>query len=91
VAIDLAKTADQPSGVLTLDLSDVDIWGYPGETEFKLRRANGLWLTYFTDRDRKKRLLLPVGNYYLMVDNKVRSVFAIAPQSRVPITVAAQP
>jgi hypothetical protein len=91
VEIDLAKAPSVPHGMLSLDLSDVDTWGYPGETEFRLRRANGIWLTYLTDKDRRKQLLLPAGNYYLMVDKKVRNVFTIEPESRVPITVAARP
>jgi hypothetical protein len=85
VALDQAPTI--PQGTLLLDLSDVDLWGYPGETEFKLRRANGLWLTYHTDKDRRKQLLLPEGNYYLMVDNKVRKVFAISAEGSVPISL----
>ena len=88
VAVSLEQAPSIPQGTLLLDLSDVDLWGYPGETEFKLRRANGLWLTYHTDKDRKKQLLLPEGNYYLMVDNKVRKTFAIFAQASVPITLA---
>jgi hypothetical protein len=89
VTVALEQAPSIPQGTLLLDLSDVDLWGYPGETEFKLRRANGLWLTYHTDKDRRKQLLLPEGNYYLMVDNKVRKVFAIGAAASVPISLAA--
>ena len=90
IRLDLAQAPDRGHGVLELDLSDVDIFGYPGETEFKLRRANSLWLTYYTDGDRRKSLLLPEGNYYLMVDKKVRKVFKIVPEGNVPVEVAAR-
>ena len=90
MTIKLAEAPSQEHGRLKLDLSGVDIFGYPGETEFRLRQANGLWLTYTTDGDRRKELLLPAGNYYLMVDRKVRHIFKIEPEIALPIEVAAR-
>jgi hypothetical protein len=74
-------------GMLELDLSDVDTFGPPGRVPFKLRRERGAWLSYTTDTDRRKQLLLPEGNYYLQVRNKVRKVFTITAQSEVPVMI----
>ncbi|NIP72188.1 MAG: hypothetical protein GWO16_03760, partial [Gammaproteobacteria bacterium] len=75
VALDKAPAVE--SGVLALDLSDVDTFGAPDRVPFQLRRERGAWLTYTTDTDRRKSLLLPVGNYYLKVADRVRNAFTI--------------
>jgi hypothetical protein len=72
-------------GVLQLDLSDLDLFGYPGQVPFQLRRERGQWMSFVSDGDRRKRLLLPVGNYYLMVDKKVRNVYTIREEKAAPL------
>jgi hypothetical protein len=74
-------------GVLQLDLSDLDLFGYPGQVPFKLRRERGQWMSYVSDGDRRKRLLLPEGNYYLMVDKKVRNVYSIREDATSPVAM----
>ena len=44
---------------------------------FELKRNEGVWHSYATDTDKTKSLMLPTGNYYLRVDNKVKSAFTI--------------
>ncbi len=84
----LEKAKPRKVGLLALDLSEVDTFGYPERVPFGLRRERGAWLTYTTDMDRKKDLLLPQGNYYLRIDKKMRKVFTIAPQKQVPVMVS---
>ena len=73
----LAGAKRQAGGVLELDLSTIDILGHQGRLPFKLRKARGEWLSYVADRDRKKKLFLPVGNYYLKLNNKVMKAFTV--------------
>jgi hypothetical protein len=75
-------------GLLELDLVDTDTFGYPGQVPFQLRHERGPWLSYTSDADRKKRLLLPEGNYYLKVDNKVRNVYTIRARPGTPVATA---
>ena len=75
-------------GILEVNLTDTDIFGYPGQVPFQLRRERGPWLSYSTDADRKKMLLLPEGNYYMKVDNKVRNVYTIRAGTGVPVANA---
>jgi hypothetical protein len=42
-------------------------------------------MSFVSDGDRRKRLLLPVGNYYLMVDKKVRNVYTIREEKAAPL------
>ena len=74
-------------GVLQLDLSDLDLFGYPGQVPFKLRRERGPWMSFVSDGDRHKRLLLWEGDYYLMVNKKVRSVYSIREDKTAPVAV----
>jgi hypothetical protein len=75
--IALKDLPDAKTGVLDIDLSDVDIFGYPGAVPFQLRRERGPWMSYYSDGDRRKHLIMTAGNYYLRVDNKVRNVYSI--------------
>jgi WD40 repeat protein len=72
-------------GTLQLDLSNTDLFGYPAQVPFKLRRERGPWLSFVTDGDRRKRLLVPEGNYYLMVDKRVKSVYSIREETGAPV------
>ena len=45
-------------------------------------------MSYFTDKDRRKQLLLPTGNYYLMVNNKVMRAFRIEPSKTRTVAVS---
>jgi hypothetical protein len=72
-------------GVLPIDLAELDLFGYPDKVPFRLRRERGRWMSYVTDGDRKKKLLVPEGNYYLMVDKRVRNVFSITESSTAPL------
>jgi hypothetical protein len=87
IVLSLEKAPPQKVGMLELDLSDVDTFGPPGRVPFRLRRERGAWLSYSTDSDRRKQLLLPEGNYYLQVREKVRKVFTITAESQVPVMV----
>ncbi|MCH8842724.1 MAG: hypothetical protein IID61_07055 [SAR324 cluster bacterium] len=89
IALDLSKAPQGRHGVLNLDISSIDIFGYPDRTAFRLRKAKGLWHTYYTDKDRRKSLLLPVGNYYLRINKKLRRVFTIKAEEEVPLIVTA--
>jgi len=86
--LDMSKAPAQKVGLLELDLSDVDTFGPPGRVPFELRRERGQWLSYATDSDRRKQLLLPEGNYYLQLNHKVRKVFTISAQTPVPVMVS---
>jgi hypothetical protein len=44
-------------------------------------------MSYFTDKDRRKQVLLPAGNYYLKVGGKVMSAFRIEPQKSRAVAV----
>jgi hypothetical protein len=85
VAIAFTDLPPAKLGVLQLDLTDLDLFGYPGQVPFQLRRERGQWLSYVSDGDRRKRLLLPEGNYYLMVDKKVRNVYTIRADKTAPL------
>ncbi|HUJ75131.1 MAG TPA: hypothetical protein VL359_09745, partial [bacterium] len=85
VHITFDKLAPVQLGAVRVDLADQDLFGYPGQVPFRVRRERGAWLSYFSDADRHKDLLLPVGNYYLMVDKRVRNVFTIRAQQTVPV------
>ncbi len=65
----------------------MDVFGYPDRVPFRLRRERGAWLTYTTDSDRRKDLLLPKGNYYLQIEERIRKVFTITPEAEVPVLV----
>ena len=88
IALALDKAKARKLGLLELDLSSMDVFGYPDRVPFRLRRERGAWLSYTTDGDRRKALLLPQGNYYLQVDKKVRKVFTITAQSQIPVMVS---
>lgn len=77
VVLELKAAKPRPAGIMELDLSRVDLVGDPEAMIFKLRRARHSWQTFSTDRDRRKNLLLPVGNYYLMLNRKVAKAFSI--------------
>jgi hypothetical protein len=85
--LELKEAPMQAAGVLSADLSDVDVFGYPGAVPFELRRSKGPWVSYYSDRDRKKQILLPTGNYYLRVADKIRAAFVINAASETPIKV----
>ncbi|MCZ6645757.1 MAG: WD40 repeat domain-containing protein [SAR324 cluster bacterium] len=87
VVLSFDKVQAREAGVLNLDLSAVDLVGFQGRLPFKLRLARGNWFSYFTDKDRRKQILLPTGNYYLMVNNKVMKAFSIAPSKSRQIAV----
>jgi hypothetical protein len=83
--IGFKEVPDQKLGVLEIDLAEVDIFGYPGSVPFQLRRERGPWMSYTSDGDRRKHLLMPAGNYYLRVDNKVRNVYSIKGDGTKPL------
>jgi len=87
VVIALDKAPERPVGMLELDLSSVDLFGAPDAVPFSLRRERGNWVTYRTDADRRKALLLPVGNYYLRVGERVAKVFTVQSRAQTPVTV----
>jgi hypothetical protein len=85
VSIAFKDAPETQLGLLDVDLADVDTFGYPGQVPFQLRRERGPWMSYFSDADRRKRMLMPAGNYYLRVGNKVRNVFSIRDQKDKPL------
>ena len=87
VAISFKDLPATKLGVIQIDLTELDIFGYPNQVPFKLRRERGVWMSYVSDGDRRKRLLVPEGNYYLMVDKKVRNVFSIREGGTAPLAV----
>ena len=64
-------------GDLDLDLTEVDSFGEAGAVPFQLRRGREAWRTYLSDADRRKRLLLPRGDYYLRVEGELRQAFTV--------------
>ncbi|HEX7927409.1 MAG TPA: hypothetical protein VF678_07450, partial [bacterium] len=83
--ITFKEVPDVKLGVLDIDLGEVDIFGYPNSVPFQLRRERGPWMSYTSDGDRRKHLLMPAGNYYLRVDNKVRNVYSIKGDGTKPL------
>lgn len=77
VVLTLKDGGDTPAGLLQLDLSVIDLLGHEGRVPFRLRLARAQWHSYFTDTDRRKKLLLPVGNYYLKVNKRVVKAFTV--------------
>lgn len=90
VLLSVEKAKSTPAGVLKLDMTAVDLIGHPARMTFQVRRAKGQWHTYRTDADRRKQLLLPVGNYYLRVGRKVVAAFSIPPGEAADVKVKAQ-
>ena len=87
--LSLQDAPARPGGLMNLDLSVVDVFGDPGRIPFQLRRARGEWLSFYTDKDRKKSLLLPAGDYYLRVKKKVLKAFTIRPPAARQVVVDA--
>jgi hypothetical protein len=87
VVLTLSGAKAQAAGLLELDLSQVDILGNRGRLPFRLRRARGEWLSYSSDHDRRKQLLLPAGNYYLMLNKKVVKAFSIVSDKTTHVAV----
>ncbi|MDH4121655.1 MAG: WD40 repeat domain-containing protein [Deltaproteobacteria bacterium] len=77
--IDVSKAPLVNTGLLKLDLASVSGFGAGNRLAFQLRRGRGDWLTYLTEEDRRKWLLLPEGHYYLKVEDKVARAFTIVP------------
>ena len=89
ITLSLQDAPARPGGLMNLDLSVVDVFGDPGRIPFQLRRARGEWLSFYTDKDRKKSLLLPAGDYYLRVKKKVLKAFTIRPPAARQVVVDA--
>ncbi len=87
VTLTLKANGATPAGLLQLDLSAVDLLGHEGRLPFRLRLARAQWHSYFTDTDRRKKLLLPVGNYYLKVNDKVVKAFSVRAGETAQVTV----
>ena len=65
-------------GYYTVDLSSVQQWGKKSDRiAFQLKRNKNNWMTFLSDTNKNKTLLLQEGNYYLRVNNRVRKVFII--------------
>ncbi|NQU64959.1 MAG: hypothetical protein HQ517_11870, partial [SAR324 cluster bacterium] len=74
----LSKTSETVFGYYTLNLANIQQWGQKDERiSFQLKREPGNWLTYSTDTDKTKTLLLKEGNYYLKINERVRKAFVI--------------
>ena len=72
------ETVGAMFGYYTVDLSNVQQWGQKDDRiAFQLKRKRGNWLTYLTDTDKSKTLLLKEGNYYLKINKRVRKAFII--------------
>jgi len=65
-------------GYYTVDLSSVQQWGKKSDrVAFQLKRNKNNWMTFLSDTNKNKTLLLQEGNYYLRVNNRVRKAFVI--------------
>jgi len=87
IKIDLEKAPLVQLGAATINLIAVDAFGAPDNVPFRIRRERGPWNTYTSDADRQKTLLLPVGHYYLMLNQKVRKVFTLSTGKETPVLV----
>jgi len=65
-------------GYLFLDLSNIQQWQtHTDRITFQLKRNQEHWLSYRTDTDKTKTLLLKGGNYYLKLNDRVRKAFIV--------------
>ncbi len=71
------KTPSVPTGVLFLSFPKTQFFGNPLSFEFQIRNSQNQWLTYTSDQDKQKRILLPVDNYYLKLNGKLVKTFQI--------------
>lgn len=65
------------TGLLRLNLENLQDWGDAHQISFYLKEGEGPWQTYKTDRDQRKDITLPVGEYYLKTKEYVDKAFQI--------------
>ena len=74
-----------PTGQLFVNLEQTQLWGNPQHLLFEVRRGGAPWQSYFTASDRKKRLTLPLGDYYLKLGNSIRRAFVLTSKEMVTL------
>jgi len=68
---------DLSYGILRLDLTKIEQFGDRKQIKFQLKRSSLEWMTYRSDTDQTKALLLPTGEYYLRVNKKLKRAFVV--------------
>ena len=75
-------------GYYTVNLANVHQWGLKSDSiSFQLRVNRSKWMTYLTNSNKTKTLLLKKGNYYLRINDKVRQTFIISEHNQKLSTV----
>lgn len=65
-------------GYFEVDMTNVRQWGARGNRLiFELKQDKTEWRTYLSNANKTKVLLLPKGNYYVKINDKVRTTFLI--------------
>ncbi|MDT8445408.1 MAG: WD40 repeat domain-containing protein [bacterium] len=65
-------------GTYRLDLTKVQQFTKGVERlQFQIKMAGSNWRTYLTDADKRKTLMLPKGEYYLRINQKVKRAFVL--------------
>ena len=78
VALDAQiKTPPVPTGILFLNFQKTQFFGNP--FSFQIRNSQNQWMTYTSDHDKQKRMLLPADYYYLKLNGKLVKAFQIRP------------
>lgn len=66
-------------GYITVNLSNIQQWGLSSErVKYQIKRERHGWMTFYTDTNKQKTVLLRQGNYYVKVNNKVRKAFILS-------------
>jgi len=68
---------DSGYGTLHLDLTKIEQFGDRKRIKFQLKRGSMAWMSFVSDTDQTKSLLLPKGEYYLRVNNKLKRAFVV--------------
>ncbi|OGH04419.1 MAG: hypothetical protein A2600_03955 [Candidatus Lambdaproteobacteria bacterium RIFOXYD1_FULL_56_27] len=72
------KTHESGFGTLKLDMTGVEQFSTGTKrVTFLVKRQSKNWQTFMTDTDRKKTLILLKGEYYLKVNDRVKSAFEV--------------
>lgn len=65
-------------GYVSANLTNIQQWGLSSERiAYQIKRERYGWMTFYTDTNKQKTILLRQGNYYFKVNNKVRKAFII--------------